>query len=79
MVLGVGYGNFVAADKIVAIVSPESAPIKRLVRDSRKESRLIDATAGHKTRSVIILTNDQVLISANLPKTLVEKIGGAVS
>ncbi len=76
MLIGIGYGNYVVADKIVAVIGFESAPVKRLVREAKKENRLIDATSGHKTRSVVILLNNQILVSANLPETIVEKMGG---
>lgn len=73
--IGVGYGNYVAADKIVAIVSSDSSPVKRLVREAKSSGSLIDATAGHKTRSVIVLSNGSVMISANLPETLADRVG----
>jgi regulator of extracellular matrix RemA (YlzA/DUF370 family) len=73
MVLGIGYGNFVSMDKIVAVVSPDSAPIKRLIRETKKEKKLIDATAGHRTRSVLIMDNGHVILSANQPETVVQR------
>ncbi|MGV8123483.1 MAG: extracellular matrix/biofilm biosynthesis regulator RemA family protein [Vulcanimicrobiota bacterium] len=73
MVLGIGYGNFVSMDKIVAVVSPDSAPIKRLIRESKKDKKLIDATAGHRTRSVLIMDNGHIILSANQPETVVQR------
>ncbi len=74
MIIGIGYGNFADADKISVIVNADAAPAKRLVRQAKKDGMLIDATAGHKTRAVIVLSNNQVVISANLPETLAEKM-----
>ena len=62
--VSIGFGNLVSAGKIVSIVSPESAPIKRIVQDSRKRGALIDATCGRKTRTVIIMDSDHVVLSA---------------
>ena len=60
----VGYGSIVNADRVIAILSAESAPIKRIVQDSRERGALIDATCGRKTRTVIIMDSDHVVLSA---------------
>ena len=60
--INVGYGNVVVANKVVAIVSPESAPIKRLIQDSRDKGMLIDATYGRKTRAVIITDSQYIIL-----------------
>ena len=66
----VGFGNIVNTDKIIAIVSPESAPIKRIVQDSREIGMLIDATYGRKTKSVLIMDTGHVVLSALLPEAV---------
>lgn len=69
--LHVGFGNMINAEKIISIVSPESAPIKRLVQKAKEEGYAIDATQGRKTKSVIVMENRQVVLSALLPETIV--------
>ena len=66
----IGFGNVVNTGKIVAIVSPDSAPIKRLVQKAKEEGRAIDATQGRKTKAVLIMENNQVVLSALLPETI---------
>lgn len=70
--LNIGFGNVVMGDKVVAIISPESAPIKRLVQDARDGNTLIDATFGRKTRSV--LDNGWIILSALQPETISHRI-----
>ncbi|MBO5208959.1 MAG: DUF370 domain-containing protein [Lachnospiraceae bacterium] len=66
----IGFGNVVNTGKIVAIVSPDSAPIKRMVQKAKEEGRAIDATQGRKTKAVLIMENNQVVLSALLPETI---------
>lgn len=66
----VGFGNIVNAGKIIAIVSPDSAPVRRLVSKARGDGRTIDATQGRKTKSVIVMENDRIVLSALLPETI---------
>ena len=73
--INIGFGNLVSADKIVAIVAPDSAPIKRIIQDAKEQGLLIDATYGRKTRSVIITQREHVVLSAINP----ESIGNRVS
>ena len=68
--INIGYGNMVSADRIVSIVSPESAPIKRLVQESRDDGRAIDATYGRKTRAVIIMDSGHIILSSLITDTL---------
>lgn len=68
--LPVGYGNFLAPPRVLAILSPDSAPVRRSVSDARKQGRLLDATAGHKTRAVVYLDAGQVLLAALSPESL---------
>lgn len=67
----VGFGNVVNADKIISIVSPDAAPIKRLVQKAKENGTAIDATSGRRTKAVIIMENGQVVLSALLPETIV--------
>lgn len=72
--INIGYGNIVSADRIVAIVAAESAPIKRLIAKAKETSNLIDATQGRKTRGVIITDNDKVILSALQPETMASRL-----
>lgn len=74
--INIGFGNIVSADKILAVVSPEAAPIKRLIQERRKDGRLIDATCGRKTRSAIISENGCVILAANQPETIAARLSG---
>lgn len=73
--INIGFGNIVAADKVVAMVSPESAPIKRIIQESRDKGMLIDATYGRRTRSVIVTDSDHVILSAIQTETLANRLG----
>lgn len=72
--ISIGYGNIVIADRIIAIVSPESAPIKRLIQESRERGMLIDATYGRRTRAVIITDSDHIILSSIQPETVANRI-----
>jgi len=74
--LNIGYGNFVNLDQLVAILSPDSAPVKREIGGARRDGRLFDATQGHKTRAVLLMQTGQLVLSAHQPETLAEKVGG---
>ena len=67
--INIGFGNMVSAGRLVAIVSPESAPIKRVIQEARDRSMLIDATYGRRTRAVIIMDSDHVILSALPPES----------
>ena len=73
--INIGVGNMVSARKLVAIVSPESAPIKRIIQDARDRGSLIDATYGRRTRAVIITDSDHVILSAVQPETVANRLG----
>ncbi len=73
--LNIGFGSLVAVDRILAVVSPESAPIKRLVQDSRERGSAIDATFGRKTRAVVVMDTDHVVLSALTPQVLAQRLG----
>ena len=68
--INIGFGNLVAAERVVAITSPDSAPIKRLVQDVKEEGRVIDASCGRRTRAVLIMDSDHVILSAIQTETL---------
>ncbi|HHT91070.1 MAG: DUF370 domain-containing protein [Bacillota bacterium] len=72
--INIGFGNIVAANRVVAIVSPESAPIKRMVQEARDRGMLIDATFGRRTRAVIIADSDHVILSAVQPETVAHRL-----
>jgi len=74
--INVGFGNIVSSDRIIAIVSPESAPIKRMVQEAREKGTLIDATYGRRTRSVIITDSDHIILSAIQTETVAGRLGG---
>ena len=68
--VNIGFGNVVAAGRIVSIVSPDSSPIKRIIQDAKEKSTLIDATYGRRTRAVIITDSEHVILSAVQPETV---------
>ncbi|HHV77030.1 MAG TPA: DUF370 domain-containing protein [Syntrophothermus lipocalidus] len=72
--VNIGFGNIVAANRIVAIVSPESAPIKRIIQEAREKGVLIDATYGRRTRAVIIVDSGHVVLSAVQPETVANRL-----
>jgi regulator of extracellular matrix RemA (YlzA/DUF370 family) len=72
--INIGFGNMVSANRLVAIVSSESAPIKRIIQDARDRGTLIDATYGRRTRAVIIMDSDHVILSAVQPETVANRV-----
>lgn len=72
--INIGFGNIVSANRIISIVSPESAPIKRIIQEARDRSMLIDATYGRRTRAVIIVDSDHVILSAVQPETVAHRL-----
>ena len=68
--IGIGFGNLVAAERIISIVSPESAPIKRMIQDVRERGALIDASFGRSTKSVLVMDSGNVILSALPPEVL---------
>lgn len=71
--VNIGFGNIVSANRVIAIVSPESAPIKRIIGDARERGQLIDATYGRRTRAVIITDSGHVVLSAIQPETVANR------
>ena len=74
--INIGFGNMIAAERIVAVVSPDSAPVKRLVQEARDAKRIVDATQGRRTRAVIITDSDHVVLSAIQPETVASRTSG---
>ena len=74
--LNIGFGNMVSTDRLIAIVSPDSAPIKRMIQEGRDRGVLIDATYGRKTRSVVIMDSDHIVLSAIQPDTVAARLNG---
>lgn len=72
--INIGFGNIVSANRIVAIVSPESAPIKRVIQEARDRGMLIDATYGRRTRAVIVTDSDHIILSAVQPETVAHRL-----
>ena len=72
--INIGFGNMVSESKLVAIVSPESAPIKRIIQDARDKGVLIDATYGRRTRAVIVMDSDHVILSSIQPETVANRV-----
>ena len=72
--INIGFGNLVSASRLIAIVSPESAPIKRIVQDVRERGELIDATYGRRTRAVLVTDSDHVILSAVQPETVANRL-----
>jgi regulator of extracellular matrix RemA (YlzA/DUF370 family) len=76
--INIGFGNLVSAQRLIAVVSPDSAPVKRLVQESRDRGMLIDATYGRKTASVLIMDSDHVVLSALAAERLAPRLGMTV-
>ena len=75
--IAIGFGNLVSAERIVSVVSPESAPIKRMIQDVREKGSLIDASFGHSTKSVLIMDSGHVILSALPTETLASRMEGS--
>lgn len=74
--VNIGYGNLVSSNRIIAVIGPESAPIKRIIQDARDKGSLIDATYGRRTRAVLIADSGHVILSAIQPETIMARMGG---
>ena len=72
--INIGFGNVVSANRLIAIVSPESAPVKRIITEAREKGLLIDATYGRRTRAVIVMDSDHVILSAIQPETVAGRL-----
>ena len=74
--INIGFGNMVDADRVVAVVSPESAPIKRIIHEAEEKGILINATYGRRTRAVIVTDSEHVILSSIQPETVAGRMGG---
>ncbi|MBP3255890.1 MAG: DUF370 domain-containing protein [Clostridia bacterium] len=72
--ISIGFGNIVSSDRIITIVSPESAPIKRIVQDAKEKGTLIDSTCGRKSRAVLVMDSGHVILSAIQPDTIASRL-----
>ena len=72
--INIGFGSMVAASRLLAIVSPDSAPVKRVVQEAKERGMLIDASYGHKTKAVILMDTDHVILSALEPETISQRM-----
>lgn len=72
--INIGFGNIVSANRIITVVSPESAPIKRLIQEGREKGLVIDATYGRRTRAVIITDSDHIILTAVQPETIANRL-----
>ena len=72
--INIGFGNMVSAERLLIVVSPESAPIKRLVQEAKERSMLIDASFGRKTRAVLVMDTDHVILSAITPEAIAKRL-----
>lgn len=72
--INIGFGNIVSADRLIAIVSPDSAPIKRIIQEARDQGKLIDATYGRRTRAVLVADSEHVILSAIQPETVAHRV-----
>ena len=74
MMVNVGFGNVVNTDKIIAVIAADSAPLKRMIQKAREENRVIDATQGRKTQSILISDSNHIILSAFLPETILGRM-----
>ena len=75
--INIGFGNMVAAERVVTVVSPESAPVKRLMQDAKDAGRTIDVSCGRRTRSVIVTDSEHVILSALQTETIANRLNGS--
>ena len=77
MLLNIGYGNFVVASRVIAVVNPSAAPMKRLRDEATRRGKLVDSTEGRRTRSILLMDSDHVILSAINPETIAARFGHA--
>ena len=78
-IINIGYGNMVNSDKIIGVIKPEAAPVKRMIQTAKDNGVAYDATCGRKTKSVIVLENGRLILSALLPETIASRINNDIS
>jgi len=79
LMVNIGYGNIVNTDKIVAIISPDAAPIKRMIQAAKDTGTAIDGTCGRKTKAVLVMENGSIVLSALLPETITNRVNNDIS
>ncbi|MBQ2897578.1 MAG: DUF370 domain-containing protein [Clostridia bacterium] len=72
--INIGYGNVVSADKLISVVSPDSAPIKRLMQQAKEMFKLVDGTCGRRTRAVLVFESGHIILSALMPDTITQRV-----
>lgn len=72
--VNIGYGNMVAAERVIAVVAPEAAPVRRMIQDARDRGQVIDATCGHKTKAAIMMDSEHVVLSPLMPETIAGRV-----
>ena len=72
--INIGFGNVISTDKVLAIISPDAAPVRRLIRNAKEQDKLIDGTCGRRTRAVIIFSSGHVVLSATMPETIKQRL-----
>ena len=73
--MNIGFGNMISAERLLTVVSPDAAPIKRLIQEARERSMLIDASCGRKTKAVLVMDTDHVILSGLSPETIARRAG----
>lgn len=77
MFTNIGYGNMINSDKVISVIRPEAAPVKRMIQGAKDDGTAIDATCGRKTKAVITMENGQIVLSALLPETIASRVNDA--
>ncbi len=77
--VNIGYGNVVNTDKVIAVVSPDAAPVKRMIQTAKDTGSAIDGTCGRKTKAVIVMENGNIVLSALLPETILNRVNNDIS
>ena len=77
--VNIGYGNLVNTDKVIAVVSPDAAPVKRMIQTAKDAGIAIDGTCGRKTKAVVVMENGSIVLSALLPETILNRVNNDVS
>ena len=75
--INIGYGNMVASDRVIVVVAPEAAPIRRMIQDARDRGCVIDATCGHKTKAALFMDSDHIVLSPLLPETIAGRMNNS--
>lgn len=77
--INIGFGSMISADRLIAVVGPDSAPVKRMIQEAREKGKLIDASFGRRTQSVLVMDSDHIVLSSRPPETVAGRMGGKES